>query len=89
MTVPSGARPADDPRRTGAGADEMESLLEMDEDSDWNPAGDGFELARAKANENLAAALVEIGWSAEGARVVARACVKPDDVAVGSRHLWN
>lgn len=80
MTVPSGARPAHDHGRQGTGADEVESLLENGEDANWNPAGDGLELARAKANENLAAALVQLGWSADGAQVVARACVKPDDV---------
>jgi len=80
VTVPRGARPADDHGRTGTVADEIESLLETPEDANWNPTGDILELARAKANENLAAALVQLGWSAYGAQALARTCVKPDDV---------
>lgn len=79
MTVSDGARPASDHGRAGTVTGEMESLLDTSEESDWNP-GDGFELARAKANENLATALVQLGWSTDGARVLARACVKPNDV---------
>jgi hypothetical protein len=39
-----------------------------------------LELPRAKANENLAEALVGKGWSLGGAQALARACVRPDDV---------
>ena len=60
--------------------DDMDSWLEASEGSDWNP-GDGFELARAKANDNLTEALVQLGWSADGAgEYWPGACVKPDDV---------
>ena len=79
MTVPGGVRPAGNYGRPDTVTDGMEFVLEASEESDWNP-GDGFELARAKANDNLAAVLAQLGWSAEGAQVLARACVKPDDV---------
>ncbi len=55
-------------------------MEEGDEDANWNPAGGGLELARAKANENLSDALIGLGWSPEGAKVLARACVRPDEV---------
>jgi len=80
VTLPQGARPAKQHGRAGTGADDVDPFPEVGEDTDWNPAGEGIELARAKANDNLADALIERGWSAEGARVVARACVRPDDV---------
>lgn len=80
MTTASDARPAKQHGRAGTGAEEAEALPETGEASDWDAGGEGFELARAKANENLAAALVQSGWSADGARVVARACTRPDDV---------
>jgi hypothetical protein len=79
VTVSDGVRPARDRGEADTVTDESESSLDTSEDSDWSPS-DGFELARAKANENLAAALVQLGWSADGARVLARASVKPDDV---------
>jgi hypothetical protein len=56
-------------------------LVDTGEASDWDAGSEiSLELARAKANENLANALVRVGWSGEGARVVARACVKADEV---------
>ena len=59
----------------------MEPAVDLDDDdANWNPDGSSIELARAKANENLAAALIGLGWSAEGARILARACARPDDV---------
>jgi hypothetical protein len=80
MTTSSGARPVKLRDRAGAPPDEVDSL-ERDDAVDWAAGSElHLELARAKANDNLAAALVAMGWSQEGARVVARACVKPDDV---------
>lgn len=80
MTTHDGARPADSPGRAAAvPVTDLEPMVDIDNDVNWNPA-DGLELARAKANEHLAAALVGIGWSAEGAAVLARACARPDDV---------
>ncbi len=80
VTTRDGASPVGSPGRAGAlPATDLEPMVDTDEDVNWNPA-DGLELARAKANENLAAALVGIGWSTEGAGILARACVRPDDV---------
>jgi len=81
MTSLSDARPGKRPGRAGTGTDEIESMVDAGEASDWDAGGEiTFELARAKANQNLADALVRVGWSTESARVVARACVKADDV---------
>jgi hypothetical protein len=81
VTSLSGARSGKRPGRAGTESDEIEFTVDVGEASDWNAGSEiSFELARAKANENLAQALVRAGWSSEGARIVARACVKPDDV---------
>jgi hypothetical protein len=71
--------------QAGEPPDRPEETFEDSHVTDWNAAADSTpELARAKANSNLVAALVNLGWSAGGAAVLARACVRPDEVR---RHL--
>lgn len=59
----------------------VERLDELAETAAWNAGTEAeFELPRIRAYENLADALVSKGWSLGGAQVLARACVRPDDV---------
>jgi len=70
-------------KRGQAGADfeDLNTPADPGDTGTWDAgSGLGIELARAKANDNLAEALERFGWSTEGAQVIARACVKPDEV---------
>jgi len=81
VTAASGARPRKEHGQAGPGFDEVGSVEDATDVVDWDAGNEGnLELARAKAVENLAEALVRGGWSTGSAGAVARACVKPDDV---------